>query len=128
MKLAMMICLIIAFPNDSRSQISEDLQLTVNIFSHEKRHVHYEVAKNNLNEIQFVFSGMFLFYKSFFSSQDEAKCSFTPSCSEYAMYSLKKHGLIIGVMAACDRLLRCNGLSPENYEIDFEKKLLIDLP
>jgi hypothetical protein len=32
------------------------------------------------------------------------------------------------MLATLDRLQRCNGLSPEKYEIDIERQLLIDFP
>ncbi|WP_081457036.1 membrane protein insertion efficiency factor YidD [Marivirga tractuosa] len=86
----------------------------------------YEHVHVNTNEIQFVFSGLFLFYKSFISSQDAQSCSFTPSCSVYALEAVKKQGVLKGMMNGFDRLSRCNSLSPEKYEVDPETKLLID--
>ena len=72
-------------------------------------------AKDNTNEVQMLFSGLFLLYKFCFSSQDGASCGFTPSCSEYGILAVKKQGLILGVTSTFDRLSRCNGLSPEKY-------------
>lgn len=88
----------------------------------------YKEAKNNSNEIQYVFSGLFLFYKTFFSSQDLTVCTFTPSCSEFGILAVKKSGVVMGGIRTMDRLTRCNGLSPEKYEIDIKAKLLIDKP
>jgi putative component of membrane protein insertase Oxa1/YidC/SpoIIIJ protein YidD len=88
----------------------------------------YKEAKNNRNEVQYVFSGLFLFYKTFFSSQDLNVCTFTPSCSEYGILSIKKNGIVMGGIKTMDRLTRCNGLSPMKYEIDTKAKLLIDKP
>jgi len=99
-----------------------------NCFKVEKHAHTYEYAKGNTNEIQAIFSGLFLFYKYAISSQDLNKCSFTPSCSEYGLLSIKKNGFIIGIMSTIDRLQRCNGLSPDKYEIDMDAKLLIDIP
>ena len=99
-----------------------------NCFKAEKHAHAYEYAKGNTNEIQTVFSGLFLFYKYEISSQDQNKCSFTPSCSEYGLLSIKKNGFIVGIMSTIDRLQRCNGLSPDKYEIDMDAKLLIDNP
>lgn len=95
-----------------------------------KPHVHKEFTftKNNTNEVQYLFSGLFLFYKFAVSSQDNNKCTFSPSCSEYGMLAVKQKGPIIGILATLDRLQRCNGLSPKNYEIDQEQGLLIDNP
>jgi putative membrane protein insertion efficiency factor len=35
-------------------------------------------------------------------------CKFHPSCSEYAIQALRKHGLFRGSALACWRVLRCN--------------------
>ena len=35
-------------------------------------------------------------------------CKFHPSCSQYALDALRKHGLLRGVLKACWRLLRCH--------------------
>lgn len=85
-------------------------------------------AKNNKNEIEVVFSGLFLFYKTFFSSQDLTVCTFSPSCSEFGILAVKKFGVIKGGVMTMDRLTRCNGLSPSNYEIDKKTMLLKDDP
>ncbi len=44
-------------------------------------------------------------------------CRFHPSCSEYAVQAVKKHGTIKGLIVAIFRLIRCNpwsqgGLDP----------------
>lgn len=88
----------------------------------------WEAAKNNRNELQMVFSGLFLFYKFAISSQDYNRCAFHPSCSEFGLLAVKKHGALIGMLATLDRLQRCNGLSPENYETDPVRMVLIDQP
>lgn len=93
---------------------------------HEK--VKYSIAAKNTNEIQYLFSGLFLFYKFAISSQDNNRCTFHPSCSEYGILAVKKRGAFLGMLATLDRLQRCNGLSPENYEIDIENQVLIDFP
>jgi len=88
----------------------------------------YAIAKGNTNELDAIFSGLFLFYKFAISSQDLNKCSFSPSCSEYGILAVKKYGVVVGMLATFDRLHRCNGLSPENYEIDVKQQKLIDNP
>lgn len=86
----------------------------------------YEFARDNKNEVEVVFSGLFMGYKKFISSQDGNTCVFTPSCSEYALMAIKKHGLVLGTANAFDRLTRCNGLSPEKYKKDPDSPLMID--
>lgn len=88
----------------------------------------WEAAKNNRNEMQMIFSGLFLFYKFAISSQDYNRCAFHPSCSEFGLLAVKKHGALIGMLATLDRLQRCNGMSPENYEPDPVRMVLIDQP
>ena len=103
----------------------EELKKSTTIKSQKKT---FNEAMNNKNELQFTFSGLFLFYKTFVSSQDNSRCNFTPSCSEYALQSIKKFGLFKGSLNALDRLSRCNGLAPEQYEVDEHQHLLIDKP
>ncbi|MCC7464661.1 MAG: membrane protein insertion efficiency factor YidD [Saprospiraceae bacterium] len=86
----------------------------------------FSLSKENTNELQAVLSGLFLVYKSFFSSQDNQRCSFHPSCSEYGLEAVKKLGIVKGVICTCDRLTRCNGFSPEQYEKDIKMKRLKD--
>jgi len=38
----------------------------------------------------------------------EGTCKYHPSCSEYAIQALRKHGLVKGSALAGWRLLRCN--------------------
>lgn len=35
-------------------------------------------------------------------------CKFHPSCSEYAILAIRKHGVVIGIGKAVWRLLRCH--------------------
>jgi putative membrane protein insertion efficiency factor len=88
----------------------------------------YTEAQNNKSEVEAAFSGLFLLYKNFVSSQDQAVCTFTPSCSEYGILSIKQFGVVKGGFMTMDRLTRCNGLSPTNYEYDPKAKLLKDDP
>jgi putative component of membrane protein insertase Oxa1/YidC/SpoIIIJ protein YidD len=86
----------------------------------------FSLSRENPNELQAVFSGLFLFYKSFLSSQDNQRCSFHPSCSEFGLEAVKKFGVVRGIICTCDRLTRCNGFSPQQYEIDLEHRRLND--
>ena len=86
----------------------------------------YEYARTYKNEVDFLFSNLFLFYKNFISSQDASTCSFTPSCSEYAILAIKKQGLITGIINFFDRFSRCNGCNNSYYIRDKKTGLLID--
>ena len=47
-------------------------------------------------------------YKRFISPWLPPACRFHPTCSEYAMEAIARHGAIRGVWKALWRLLRCN--------------------
>lgn len=85
-----------------------------------------EAVQKTSNEYLLFVSGLFLGYKAFISSQDANRCSFHPSCSVYAIRAMKNKGLVVGGLLTFDRLLRCNGLSPENYELLPKTGLLYD--
>ena len=109
------------------SQDKSDINLVSKLFEVNTKKTDYKVLiKENPNELQLIASGFFLFYKSFFSSQDGNHCVFHPSCSVYTIESIKKHGIFIGIIDGMDRLQRCNRLSPENYERYKNTNLLSD--
>ena len=78
------------------------------------------------NEVEAIFTGLFVFYKDFLSSQDNSKCNFHPSCSVFAIQSIQKKGTLIGILSAFDRLIRCNGMNANEYEYDPKTQLLND--
>lgn len=45
-----------------------------------------------------------------------SKCRFTPTCSEYMMEAIDKHGVVKGVALGTWRLLRCNPWSKGGYD------------
>ena len=86
-----------------------------------------EPLRESKNEIDIAVSSVFLFYKTFISSQDMPTCIFTPSCSEYAVQAFRQKGLFIGWLSTFDRLSRCHGLArPDHYPIDMNKKRFYD--
>lgn len=113
--------------NEATAQVKKT-ELFKNVIEKGIEKKEYKEAQNNKNEIEFVFSSLFLMYKTLISSQDQAVCTFTPSCSEYGIMAVKHFGLIKGGLMTTDRLTRCNGLSPTNYEIDKKTGLLKDNP
>ncbi|MGB0431141.1 MAG: membrane protein insertion efficiency factor YidD [Bacteroidia bacterium] len=78
------------------------------------------------NEFQLFFSGLFIFYKDFLSSQDNAQCNFHPSCSVFAIHSIQQKGAFIGALSAFDRLSRCNGYNQKDYKRRNDNFLLDD--
>ncbi len=47
-------------------------------------------------------------YQWFISPMLGASCRYTPTCSEYSIQALKKHGPIKGLYLAIKRILSCN--------------------
>jgi hypothetical protein len=90
------------------------------------KHHHHFSLKHATNEITSSLTALFILYKSVISSQDGSSCTFTPSCSEYALQAINKKGVIIGSLMTFDRLTRCNGLNPDKYPYDYKKQLFID--
>lgn len=99
----------------SNAQTKAEMLEIKKLFENQKNLTVYEFTKHNTNEIQLMFSCLFLFYKKYISSQDAMSCNFTPSCSEYGLEAVKKQGALIGILNTLDRLSRCNGLSQHNY-------------
>ena len=119
--------LFLSILNSCFSQPKEEIMFLYNINESLPQQKKYKFAYESENEIAFIFSNLFLFYKKYMSSQDISSCSFTPSCSVYALKAIKKQGLIIGVINFFDRFTRCNSLSPDDYKQDRKQKLLIDI-
>lgn len=115
------IILLLILPFKCLAQNSEDLKKFDNLFA-EKSHNHNwgDQIKNNKNELTFIFSAFFVIYKEIVSSQDIDACVFTPSCSVYAIESIKQKGAIIGFFTAIDRLTRCNPGRNKNMPVDLE--------
>ena len=72
----------------SFAQNKSEVELMRKAFTLEETNKTYLSAKNNSNEVQYFFSGLFLFYKTFISSEDGQSCSFTPSCSEFGIIAV----------------------------------------
>ncbi len=57
-----------------------------------------------------------LFYKYCISPLKPPSCRFTPTCSEYALVALKKHGPIKGFLLTVKRLSRCHPWGGSGYD------------
>jgi putative membrane protein insertion efficiency factor len=50
-------------------------------------------------------------YKRFISPLLLSSCRFTPTCSDYAIEAVERHGLFVGTLLSAWRILRCNPFS-----------------
>ena len=56
------------------------------------------------------------FYKRRISPLLPDACIYTPTCSEYAMEAIEKHGVLKGMGLAIWRVLRCNPFAKGGYD------------
>ena len=56
------------------------------------------------------------FYQRHISSCFPARCRFTPTCSQYALEAITKHGALKGTGLAIWRILRCNPFCKGGYD------------
>jgi putative membrane protein insertion efficiency factor len=55
-------------------------------------------------------------YKRWISPVLPNACRYVPTCSEYAIESVERHGVLRGVAMATWRVLRCNPLGGYGYD------------
>ena len=56
------------------------------------------------------------FYRKYISPIKGTKCPYFPSCSEYGLQAIEKHGAVKGSLLAIWRILRCNPFSKGGYD------------
>ena len=61
------------------------------------------------------------FYQRFISKNTPPKCKYYPTCSEYAITAIMRHGIIFGTLFAAWRILRCNPWSKGGFDYVPEK-------
>jgi len=55
-------------------------------------------------------------YQEYISILFGRRCRFYPTCSQYAVETLEKYGLIIGSFKAIIRLAKCHPFHPGGYD------------
>jgi len=61
--------------------------------------------------------GLVQLYRAVFSPLKRVpSCRFQPTCSEYALLALQRHGPFTGSWLAVRRLLKCHPLHPGGYD------------
>ncbi len=55
-------------------------------------------------------------YKKYISPIKGTKCPYYPTCSDYALEALRKHGALKGSVLALYRIIRCNPFSKGGYD------------
>ncbi len=86
-----------------------------------------QYLKNSTNEAEGTAALLFVGYKNILSSQDMSSCVFTPSCSVYAIETLKHDPIYIAYFKIFDRLSRCHPLNAKHeYELHPKTGMLYD--
>lgn len=65
--------------------------------------------------LRFFAIGVVLVYKAYAPLKLRRQCLFEPCCSTYMILSIRKYGLIIGIIRGVRRILRCH---PPNGGVD----------
>lgn len=56
------------------------------------------------------------FYRRFVSPIKPPTCRFRPTCSQYALEALEKHGALRGLWLGARRILRCHPFTPAGFD------------
>lgn len=64
----------------------------------------------------FAFTSIIIFYKKAISPHFLPVCRFYPSCSTYALESIKRYGAIKGLYLSTRRILKCHPFHKGGYD------------
>ena len=60
--------------------------------------------------------GLIVLYQRLISPMLPASCRYRPTCSQYAITAMRRHGLLRGGWIALRRILRCHPFHPGGYD------------
>ncbi|MBA4541935.1 MULTISPECIES: membrane protein insertion efficiency factor YidD [Thermoactinomyces] len=66
--------------------------------------------------------GLIHFYRRFLSPLKPPVCRFVPTCSEYALIAIQRHGFVYGGWLTLRRLLKCHPFHPGGFDYVPEKR------
>ena len=66
---------------------------------------------------------LILFYKYFVSPVLGQRCRYLPTCSEYAIHSIKIHGFFKGSYLSLKRIISCHPFGHSGYDPVVKKKV-----
>lgn len=75
-----------------------------------------QVAHQVLRAIGWLLIQPIRFYQKFLSPLKPPSCRFTPTCSQYAIEAIRRHGPFKGTALAVWRILRCNPWGGSGYD------------
>lgn len=66
--------------------------------------------------MKFILIKIIRFYQKFISPLKTERCPYIPTCSQYGIEAIEKHGAFKGSLLAIWRILRCNPFSKGGYD------------
>jgi putative membrane protein insertion efficiency factor len=79
-----------------------------------------EFWKNLLNKsrriVALPFIALIRFYQKCISPLTPPACRYTPTCSQYAIEAIRKHGVVKGCWLAAKRIARCHPWGGSGYD------------
>ena len=63
----------------------------------------------------YIFIGIIKIYQNMISPFFPARCRYTPTCSEYGVQAIKKHGVFKGGFFTIKRILTCHPWGGDGY-------------
>jgi len=67
--------------------------------------------------MRYILIGMVRFYRTYLSrAKGVATCRYSPTCSQYCIQALERHGVVVGLTMSFWRILRCNPFSDGGYD------------
>ena len=72
-----------------------------------------KLIRNEMKKLLILF---IKFYRKYISPLKSTKCPYFPTCSEYGLEAIQKHGAFKGSLMAIWRILRCNPLCKGGYD------------
>jgi uncharacterized protein len=76
-----------------------------------------------VNALRLVFIAPLRVYQKLISPLLGQRCRYWPSCSEYAVQSIRSYGILRGLVLASWRVLRCNPWSHGGIDLVEDQKL-----
>ena len=82
-----------------------------------KGRVFFSIAARTIDKAVLLFLWMTVkFYKVFLSPFLGSRCRFLPTCSCYALLSVKKHSSFVALFKIIKRLIKCHPFHPGGYD------------
>lgn len=77
----------------------------------------YKKAANRINfTLKKIVILLFVLYQKIISPVLPPSCRFYPSCSQYSIEAVEKHGILRGLWLACKRIFKCHPWHEGGYD------------